>query len=313
MEYIVLAIVLIIVAFIFFYKTFRIVPQQMAFVVERLGKFNRTLEAGLHIIIPIIDSIRYKHSLKEIALDIAEQICITKDNVQVGIDGVLFFKVTDPQKASYGVANFVPAIVQLAQTTLRSEIGKIEMGRMVEERVHINNAVVTAIDLATDAWGVKVMRYEIKTITPPDHIATAMERQKSSDMERTAAINVSQGDRDAKINRAEGVKQEVIKNSEAKKIQQINEAEGQANAITIVAKATADGIRLIADSISQSGGREAVQLRVAEEYIKQFGLLARTNNTMIVPANVSEISGMIATAMSVFDNAKGKPVPMQKV
>lgn len=286
------------------FKTMQIVPQQMAFVVERLGKYSRTLNAGMHILIPFVDQIRYKHSLKEIVLDIDEQVCITKDNVQVGIDGVLFFRVTDPYKASYGVANFVPAIVQLAQTTLRSVIGKLDLDRTFEERTHINGEVVLSIDAATDSWGVKVLRYEIKTINPPADVTGAMEKQMRAEREKRAKILESEGDRDSKINRADGLKQETIKNSEAQKQRQINEAEGQASAILSVAKATADGIKMIADSISTKGGQEAVRLRVAEEYIKQFGQLAKTSTTMIVPATANDLSGMIATAMSVFENAK---------
>lgn len=291
-------------AIVTLFKTMQIVPQQMAFVVERLGKYSRTLNAGMHILIPFVDQIRYKHSLKEIVLDIDEQVCITKDNVQVGIDGVLFFRVTDPYKASYGVANFVPAIVQLAQTTLRSVIGKLDLDRTFEERTHINGEVVLSIDAATDSWGVKVLRYEIKTINPPADVTGAMEKQMRAEREKRAKILESEGDRDSKINRADGLKQETIKNSEAQKQRQINEAEGQASAILSVAKATADGIKMIADSISTKGGQEAVRLRVAEEYIKQFGQLAKTSTTMIVPATANDLSGMIATAMSVFENAK---------
>lgn len=293
------------------FKTMQIVPQQMAFVVERLGKYSRTLDAGMHILIPFVDQIRYKHSLKEIVLDIDEQVCITKDNVQVGIDGVLFFRVTDPYKASYGVANFVPAIVQLAQTTLRSVIGKLDLDRTFEERTHINGEVVLSIDAATDSWGVKVLRYEIKTINPPADVTGAMEKQMRAEREKRAKILESEGDRDSKINRADGLKQETIKNSEAHKQRQINEAEGQASAILSVAKATADGIRLIADSISTKGGQEAVRLRVAEEYIKQFGQLAKTSTTMIVPATANDLSGMIATAMSVFENTRNSNVIAQ--
>lgn len=305
MGYIIAAVVVLVFGFIMLLRTVRIVPQTEAWIVERLGKYSRTLDAGMHILIPFIDAVRYKHSLKEIALDIAEQICITKDNVAVGIDGILFFKVLDAKMASYGVANFVPAIVQLAQTTLRSEIGKIDLDRTFEERSHINATVVNEIDKVTDSWGVKVMRYEIKTITPPADVQAAMEKQMRAEREKRAQILESEGDRESRINRAEGIKQEAIKNSEAKKIQQINEAEGQATAIESVAKATAEGIRLVAESISNAGGREAVQLRVAESYIAQFGQLARTNNTMIVPASVSDISGMIATAMAVLDKTGG--------
>ena len=287
-------------------RTIRIVPQQKAFVVERLGKYHRTLDGGLHIVIPFIDSIRYKHDLKEIVLDIPEQICITQDNVQVAIDGVLFFRVIDPHKASYGVAQFIQAIVQLAQTTLRSEIGKISLDRTFEEREQINNAIVMAIDHATDSWGVKVLRYELKSITPPRDVIEAMEKQMRAEREKRAKILQSEGDRDSKINVAEGFKQETIKNSEAQKQKQINEAEGQASAILAVAEATANGIRMIADAVHSPGGIEAARLRVAQDYVEQFGKLAQANNTMIIPANVSEISSMIATAFSVFDQVKNK-------
>lgn len=300
---------LIVIAFavIFLLRTVRIVPQQNAFVVERLGKYNRTLNAGLHIVVPFIDAIRYKHNLKEVVLDIPEQICITRDNVQVGVDGVLFFRVTDPAKASYGVATFLPAIVQLAQTTLRSEIGKLELDRTFEERQHINNSIVMELDKATDPWGVKVLRYEIKSITPPHDVIAAMEKQMRAEREKRAKILESEGDRDSKINRAEGDKQQVIKNSEASRQQQINEAEGRAAAILAVAKATSDGLKLVAAVLAGAGGQDAARLRVAEEYVKQFGALAKESNTMIVPASASDMSGMIATAMSVFDKSRVAP------
>ncbi|MBF0104334.1 MAG: SPFH/Band 7/PHB domain protein [Deltaproteobacteria bacterium] len=295
---------IVIFCIIVVFKTIRIVPQQHAFVVERLGKYHTTLHAGLHIVIPFLDKIQYRHSLKEIVMDIAEQICITKDNVQVGVDGVVFYRVMDPKDASYGVNNYYTAIIQLAQTTMRSEIGKIELDRTFLERSQINNAVVEAIDQATEAWGVKVLRYEIKSITPPKDVTEAMEKQMRAEREKRAQILVSEGDRDAKINRADGQKQEVIKNSEAEKQKKINEAEGQAEAILAVATATANGIKQIAVSISLPGGQEAVKLRVAEEYIKEFGSMARSSNTMIIPASTSNLSGMIATAMSVFDTVK---------
>lgn len=300
---------MIVIAFvvIFLLRTVRIVPQQNAFVVERLGKYHRTLSAGLHIVVPFIDAIRYKHNLKEVVLDIPEQICITRDNVQVGVDGVLFFRVTDAAKASYGVATFLPAIVQLAQTTLRSEIGKLELDRTFEERQHINNSIVMELDKATDPWGVKVLRYEIKSITPPHDVIAAMEKQMRAEREKRAKILESEGDRDSKINRAEGDKQQVIKNSEASRQQQINEAEGRAAAILAVAKATSDGLKLVAAVLASAGGQDAARLRVAEEYVKQFGALAKESNTMIVPASASDMSGMIATAMSVFDKTRAQP------
>ena len=288
-----------VVAF-FVFKTVRIVPQQSAYVVERLGQYNRTLNAGLHIVVPFMDSIRYRHSLKELVIDVPEQICITRDNVQVRVDGVLFIRVTDPAKASYGVSDNVGAVIQLAQTTLRSEMGKLELDKSFEERDHINISVLRAIDPATDPWGVKVLRYELKSIQPPAEILDAMEKQMRAEREKRAKILESEGDRDSKINRAEGVKQEVIKNSEAEKQRRINEAEGQASAIKAVANATAEGLQMVAQSLGSPGGRDAAQLRVAEEYVKQFGAMAKATNTMILPANLADISGLIATAMATI-------------
>jgi regulator of protease activity HflC (stomatin/prohibitin superfamily) len=281
-------------------KTAVVVPQQEAFVVERLGKYSATLDAGFYILIPFVDTIRYRHSLKETAVDIPEQICITRDNVQVHVDGVLYLKVLDPQRASYGVADQRFAISQLAQTTLRSEIGKIELDRTFEERTHINLQVVNELDKATEPWGIKVLRYEIKNITPPQDVLAAMEKQMRAEREKRAVILTSEGGRDAAINAAEGDKQQVIKASEAKKQQQINEAEGAASAILAIASATAEGIRKVAEAIQVPGGQEAVQLRVAEQYITQFGELAKTTNTMILPASVSDIGSMMAMAMNVI-------------
>lgn len=308
------SIALVVFAVIVVFKTVRIVPQQAAFVVERLGKYSRTLDAGLHIVIPFLDNVQYKHNLREIVLDIPEQICITKDNVQVGVDGVLFFRLIDPSRASYGVSNYAAAIIQLAQTTLRSVIGKLDLDRSFEERDHINDTVVRALETATDPWGVKVLRYEIKSINPPRDVLDAMEKQMRAEREKRAKILESEGDRDSKINRAEGLKQETIKNSEADKQKQINEAEGRAAAILAVARATSDGLKAVADVINSPGGAEASRLRVAEEYVKQFGQLARTSNTMIIPANAADLSAMLASAFSVFDKVKpvatlpGKPV-----
>lgn len=304
------ALIFVIVAFIVVMYTVRIIPQQVAYVVERLGKYHRTIDAGLHVVLPFFDSVRYKHSLKEVVLDIPAQVCITKDNVQVNVDGVLFFRVVDPGKASYGVADYHIGLVQLAQTTMRSEIGKIDLDRSFEEREKINGAVVMAIDKASDPWGVKVLRYEIKSITPPRDVLDAMEKQMRAEREKRAKILESEGDRDSRINRAEGNKQEVIKNSEADKQKRINEAEGQAAAILAVAKATADGLRMVAESLSSKGGSEAAKLRVAEEYVRQFGQLAKTSNTMIVPASANEMSAMIATAFSVFEKSKGAEAPL---
>ncbi len=284
-------------------KTAVVVPQQSAYVVERLGKYSGTLAAGFHVLVPFLDVIRYKHSLKETAIDIPEQICITRDNVQVGVDGVLYLKVLNPERASYGIANYMFAISQLAQTTLRSEVGKIELDRSFEERTNINTAVVSELDKASEPWGVKVLRYEIKNISPPKDVLAAMEKQMRAEREKRATILNSEGFRDAAINTAEGEKQQVIKASEANRQQRINEAEGQAAAILTVAAATAEGIRRVADSIQTPGGYQAVQLRVAEQYIGQFGNLAKQTNTVILPASVSDVGSMIAMAMSVIRQA----------
>ena len=286
-------------------KTATVVPQQSQYIVERLGKYAATLDAGFHILVPFLDTIRYKHSLKERAMDIPEQICITSDNVQVGVDGVLYLKVMDAQRASYGIGNYIFAITQLAQTTLRSEIGKIELDKTFEERAHINTQVVDELDKATEPWGVKVLRYEIKNINPPRDVLAAMEKQMRAEREKRATILDSEGLRDSAINTAEGEKQKVIKESEATKQQQINEAEGQAAAITTVATATAEGIRRVAEAIEAPGGYQAVQLRVAEQYVEKLGLLAKENNTMILPTNMADVSSIIATAMSVIKQAGG--------
>jgi regulator of protease activity HflC (stomatin/prohibitin superfamily) len=282
-------------------KTARIVPQQSAYVVERLGRYSRTLSAGFHILIPFIDAIQYKHSLKETANDIPEQVCITRDNVQVGVDGILYLKVLDAQRASYGISDYRFAITQLAQTTLRSEVGKIELDRTFEERTNINTQVVNELDKASEPWGVKVMRYEIKNITPPKDILNAMEKQMRAEREKRAVILTSEGERDAAINQAEGVKQQVIKASEARKQQQINEAEGAASAILAIATATAEGLRKVAEATQVTGGYEAVQLRVAEQYITKFGELAKATNTLVLPASVSDIGSMMALAMNVIN------------
>jgi regulator of protease activity HflC (stomatin/prohibitin superfamily) len=279
-------------------KTAVVVPQQSAYVVERLGKYSATLDAGFHILVPFIDRIRYKHSLKEVATDIPEQVCITRDNVQVSVDGILYLKILNPQRASYGISDYNFALIQLAQTTLRSEIGKIELDRTFEERTNINIQVVNELDKASEAWGVKVLRYEIKNITPPKDVLNAMEKQMRAEREKRAVILTSEGERDAAINQAEGEKQQVIKASEAKKQQQINEAEGAAAAILAIAQATAEGLRRVAETIRIPGGQEAVQLRVAEQYITKFGELAKTTNTLILPATVSDVGAMIALAMN---------------
>ena len=298
---------LIVLLVVIIAKTATVVPQQSQYVVERLGKYAGTLDAGFHILVPFLDSIRYRHSLKEVALDIPEQICITSDNVQVGVDGVLYLKVLDAQRASYGIGNYVFAITQLAQTTLRSEIGKLELDKTFEERAHINTQVVDELDKATEPWGVKVLRYEIKNINPPRDVLEAMEKQMRAEREKRATILDSEGLRDSAINTAEGEKQKVIKESEATKQLQINEAEGQAAAITTVATATAEGIRRVAEAIEAPGGYQAVQLRVAEQYVEKLGMLAKENNTMILPANLADVSSIIATAMNVIKQTGGGP------
>ena len=306
-EALVVALVLAVLVIIIIAKTAVVVPQQSAYVVERLGKFRDTLGAGFHILIPFLDAIRYKHSLKENAVDIPEQVCITRDNVQVRVDGVLYLKVLNPERASYGAADYHFAISKLAQTTLRSEVGKIDLDRTFEERTHINTQVVNELDKATEPWGVKVLRYEIKNISPPQDVLAAMEKQMRAEREKRAVILTSEGERDAAVNIAEGQKQQVIKASEAKKQQQINEADGAAAAILALANATAEGIRRVAESIGIPGGYEAVQLRVAENYFIRFGELANAaNSTLIVPANVADAASMVATAMSII---RRQPAP----
>jgi len=280
-------------------KTAIVVPQQSAYVVERLGRYSGTLNAGFHILMPFVDTIRYRHSLKEIAVDIPAQVCITRDNVQVGVDGVLYLKVLNPERASYGITDYMFAISQLAQTTLRSEVGKIDLDKTFEERTNINTQVVSELDKATESWGVKVLRYEIKNITPPHDILAAMEKQMRAEREKRAVILTSEGQRDAAINTAEGTKQETIKASEARRQQQINEAEGQAAAILAVATATAEGLRRVAEATRVPGGEEAIQLRVAEQYINEFGKVVNNADTIILPANVADVASMITTAMQM--------------
>jgi regulator of protease activity HflC (stomatin/prohibitin superfamily) len=304
-ESLIVALVLAFIVIIVVARTAVVVPQQSAYVVERLGKYSNTLNAGFHILVPFVDAIRYRHSLKEIAIDIPEQICITKDNVQVGIDGVLYMKVLNPERSSYGITDYTFAITQLAQTTLRSEVGKIELDRTFEERTNINLAVVSELDKATEPWGVKVLRYELKNINPPHDVLAAMEKQMRAEREKRATVLTSEGQRDAAINTAEGEKQQVIKASEATQQQQINEAEGEAAAILSVAAATAEGIRKVAEAIKTPGGQEAVQLRVAEQYVTQFGNLAQKGNTLVVPATLSDLGSMISMAMSAIRQGSG--------
>jgi regulator of protease activity HflC (stomatin/prohibitin superfamily) len=293
------AIAIAIIAVIIIAKTAVVVPQQSAYVVESLGKYSRTIRAGFHILFPFIEKSAYKLSLKELALDIPEQICITRDNVQVGVDGVLYLQVLDPERASYGITNYGFAISQLAQTTLRSEIGKIDLDRTFEERSSINSNIVAELDKASDPWGVKVLRYEIKNINPPADVLGAMEKQMRAEREKRAVILTSEGERDAKINEAEGEKQQVIKQSEAVQQQQINEAEGEAAAILAIATATAEGLSRVAKSLNEEGGQSAMQLRVAENYLEQFGNIAKEGNTLVVPANLADISSMISLATNI--------------
>ena len=295
------------VAIIVVFKTAVVVPQQNAYVVERLGKFSRQLDAGFHLLFPFLDKVAYKHTLKEQAVDIPEQVCITKDNVQVGVDGVLYMQVLDPSRASYGIGNYMFAISQLAQTTLRSEIGKIDLDRTFEERGTINANVVDELDKASDPWGVKVLRYEIKNINPPHDVLTAMEKQMRAEREKRAVILTSEGERDAKINEAEGEKQRVIKESEAAKTQQINEAQGEAQAILAVATATAEGLQRVAAAVTTNGGAEAMQLRVAEQYIGEFGNLAKHGNTFVVPANLADLTSMMALATDIAKRDSATP------
>ena len=299
MEILIAAGVVVVLVFVVIGKTAIVVPQQNAYVVEYLGKYRKTMQAGFHILIPFVERIAYRHSLKEHAVDIPEQICITRDNVQVGVDGVLYMKVLDAKRASYGIGDFIFAISQLAQTTLRSEIGKIDLDRTFEERGMINASVVMELDKASDPWGVKVLRYEIKNINPPQDVLSAMEKQMRAEREKRAVILTSEGERDARINEAEGGKQQVIKESEASKQQKINEAEGEAEAILTVATATAEGLRRVADALQTTGGDRAMQLRIAEQYIEEFGRLAKTGNTFVVPANLSDIASMIALATGI--------------
>jgi regulator of protease activity HflC (stomatin/prohibitin superfamily) len=293
-------VVLIVVALL---KTARVVPQRQAYVVERLGKYHKTLEAGFHITVPILDRVAYKHSLKEVAMDVPPQFCITKDNIAIEIDGLLYMQVLDPKLASYGIENYYYAASQLAQTTLRSEIGKLELDKTFEERDTINAAVIEALDKASEPWGLKITRYEIANIKPPQSVQDALEKQMRAERERRAQIALSEGQREAQINVAEGQKQEVIKQSEAKKQSQINEAEGKAREIELLANATAEGILRIAQSIQQPGGKDAVNLRIAEQYVTQFGNLAKETNTMILPQNLSDIGGTVAALAKILDTS----------
>ena len=296
------AVAIVLLVIVVISKTAVIVPQQSAYVIERLGRYSRTLQAGFHILLPFLDTIAYKHTLKEQAIDISEQLCITRDNVQVGVDGVLYLQVLEPRQASYGITNYIFAISQLAQTTLRSEVGKIDLDRTFEERSSINGLIVNELDQASAPWGVKVLRYEIRNINPPTDVLAAMEKQMRAEREKRAVILSSEGERDAKINEADGEKQRVIKESEATRTQQINEAQGEAEAILAVATATAEGITQIGRSVTSDGGMDAMRLRVAEQYIAQFGQIAKEGNTLVVPANLSDLSSMLALASTIVKN-----------
>ncbi len=302
----VILIVVAIFVLITLFKTARVVPQKEAFIVERLGKYAKTLEAGFHILAPFLDRVAYKHTLKEQAVDVPPQQCITKDNIAVEVDGILYMQVVDPKKASYGIDNYRFASTQLAQTTMRSVIGKLELDRTFEERETINGAIVDAVDKASDPWGVKVTRYEVKNILPPQSIKDAMEKQMRAEREKRAVIAESEGDRQAKINRAEGEKQEMIAQSEGEKQKRINEAEGRAAEIEKVAVATAVGVREIAKAINEEGGQDAVNLRVAEQYIGEFGKLAKETNSIIIPTNLADIAGVIKAATSVIEQKPAK-------
>ena len=304
MEFFAIGVVLIVVIALF--KTAKVVPQKSQIVIERLGKYSRTLDAGFHILIPFMDRIAYRHSLKEIAIDVPSQTCITADNIAVEIDGIIYLQIIDAKAASYGIENYLFATSQLAQTTLRSEIGKIDLDRTFEEREAINSMVVSAVDKASDPWGIKILRYEIKDILPPMSVKDALEKQMRAERERRATVAESEGTRQAKINVSEGMRQEAINLSEAEKQKQINEAEGRAAEIKLIAGATADGLRMVAEAIHSPGGKDAMSLRVAEQYVKEFGKLAHENNTMILPANLTDIGSATAAIIKTFENVKEK-------
>ncbi|MCX6330703.1 MAG: paraslipin [Bacteroidia bacterium] len=296
----------IILGFILIASMIKVVPQRTAIIIERLGKYKATYSAGFQIIIPFIDKVRYRHTLKEQAIDVAPQICITRDNIAVEVDGILYLQVLDPQKASYGIDNYRFASIQIAQTTMRSVIGKLELDKTFEERETINVSIVDAVDKASEPWGVKVTRYEVKNITPPQSIRDAMEKQMRAEREKRAVIAESEGTKQAKINNAEGDKQQFILQSEGEKMKRINEAAGRASEIEQVANATANGLRAISKAISEENGLNAVNLRIAEQYLGAFGNMAKQNNTIILPSNLSDIAGVVATATSVFNEVRDK-------
>ena len=300
----IIALVILIVAIVFVIQSVKVVPQQNAWVVERLGKYHASLTPGLNFLVPFVDKVAYKHSLKEIPLDVPSQVCITRDNTQLTVDGILYFQVTDAMRASYGSSNYIIAITQLAQTTLRSVIGRMELDRTFEERDVINSSVVQALDEAALNWGVKVLRYEIKDLTPPAEILRSMQAQITAEREKRALIAASEGRRQEQINIATGEREAAIARSEGEKQAEINKAQGEAAAILSVAEASAEAIRKVAAAIQQPGGSDAVQLKVAEKAVEAFSQLAQKNNTMIVPANMSEVSGLIGTAMALIKNDK---------
>lgn len=288
-----------------FFKTIRIVPQKQAYIIERLGKYRTTLEPGFHILVPFLDKVAYTHSLKETAIDVPPQQCITKDNIAVEVDGILYLQVMDPRKASYGINNYQFASTQLAQTTMRSVIGKLDLDKTFEERETINSVIVDAVDKASDPWGVKVTRYEVKNIVPPESIKSAMEKQMRAEREKRATIAESEGQRQADINRADGEKQAAIARSEGERQKRINEAEGRSREIEMVAQATAEGLKAIALAIQEKGGTDAVNLRIAEQYLNEFGKLAKENNTMIIPTDMADVAGILATAGKVLKESGG--------
>ncbi|MEI8243728.1 MAG: stomatin-like protein [bacterium] len=291
--------VLFFFAFYVMVKSIRVVPQKTAYIVERWGRYRCTLDAGLHVLMPIMDQVAYKHTLKEVAIDVPPQQCITKDNITVEVDGVLYMMVMDPVRASYGISNYMFATVQISQTTMRSEVGKLELDRTFEERERINGAIVDAVDKASEPWGIKVTRYEVKNISPPQTIRDAMEKQMRAEREKRALIAESEGDRQARINRADGEKQQAIAFSEGEKQKRINEAQGRAQEIMLVANATASGLREISKACMEPGGTNAINLRLAEQYITEFGRLAKVGNSMIIPADLANVAGFIKAAASV--------------
>ncbi|HLX03791.1 MAG TPA: stomatin-like protein [Trinickia sp.] len=308
MDMTIVGVVFLVIVVVIAAQTIKIVPQQHAWVLERLGRYHATLTPGLNIVLPFIDRVAYKHLLKEIPLDVPGQICITRDNTQLQVDGVLYFQVTDAMKASYGSSNFVQAITQLSQTTLRSVIGKLELDKTFEERDLINHSVVSALDQAATNWGVKVLRYEIKDLTPPKEILHAMQAQITAEREKRALIAASEGRKQEQINIAAGGREAAIQKSEGERQAAINQAQGQAAAILAVAEANAQAIQKIAAAIQSQGGWDAVNLKVAEQYVNAFGNLAKTGNTLIVPGNMSDMSSMIASALTIVKSGKGASV-----